>query len=809
MNKYFLKYKLHIKIIILFVSFVGLYVAKDFGNFTNRQIENVFYKITWETQPDSNIVIIHISETDIEALGSWPIKRSYYALLINELSQLNVKKIGLEVFLSEKITMQSIYNDLLNFEIGNSGKVVLSSTIESYDRRTREGKINYPEPKLVLPDIQTGHLGFINDNGIYIPQLIKFKSVSEPSFSLALSGKKNIEAAETKLNILSGWKKFKHYSLIEFFNLFGSEAGVLKNFAGKTIIIGVSDELLAKNISSAFDERLPGVAIHAFALDNLLNNRFIKTDYFNISAFLIVLLLSLFVLFEIKLKTVYKYLVLSAGFIVAAFLLFAIWHIEIHYSLFLFPFLFILILDSIAFLFERKKYVAGILNETLLLKKTLEKKEAQLDRLQKELEVTGENASHELILQVSKLKAQVENIKIQEIDEIPVNHAPTAPSNFHGLVYKSKQISAVTDLIKRVAPENATVLIIGESGTGKELVAKAIHQLSNRRENNFVAVNCAALSDTLLESELFGHVKGAFTNAINDKAGRFETADNGTIFLDEIGEISENFQVKLLRILQTGEFEKVGSSKTIKVNARVVAATNKNLEQQVKNKKFREDLYYRLNVIKIELPPLRDRKEDIEPIANYFLSGEEQNFVLSKAVLEQLLNYEWRGNVRELESIIKRAIIFARSSDRNIIKLSDLPEEVASKGRLNFDELILESLREKKFSHSSINEIAKDLEISRNFVSENFRGIVFKAYYESGFNIDKAVKSICNNSDEQELAKVKSKALTFLSNVEKDVAAFKHSTLDEVKVKLVSKYKNLPQKFHFYLDEIIMKLLES
>ncbi len=134
------------------------------------------------------------------------------------------------------------------------------------------------------------------------------------------------------------------------------------------------------------------------------------------------------------------------------------------------------------------------------------------------------------------------------------------------------------------------------------------------------------------------------------------------------------------------------------------------------------------------------------PIANYFLSGEEQNFVLSKAVLDQLLNYEWRGNVRELESIIKRAIIFARSSDRNIIKLSDLPEEVASKGRLNFDELILESLREKKFSHSSINEIAKDLEISRNFVSENFRGIVFKAYYESGFNVDKAVKINCNNS---------------------------------------------------------------
>jgi transcriptional regulator with AAA-type ATPase domain len=209
------------------------------------------------------------------------------------------------------------------------------------------------------------------------------------------------------------------------------------------------------------------------------------------------------------------------------------------------------------------------------------------------------------------------------------------------------------------------------------------------------------------------------------------------------------------------------------------------------------------------LPPLRERKEDIEPIANYFLASEDKSFVLSKAALEQLLNYDWKGNVRELESIIKRAIIFAKSSGRNIIKLSDLPEEIASKGHINFDELILDSLREKKFSHSSINETAKELELTRNYVSENFRGIIFKAYYEAGFNVDNAVKSVCNSSDEQASEKVKSKALTFLSNVEKDVTALKHLSIDEVKQKLNSKYKNLPQKFHYYLDEIILRILES
>ena len=340
------------------------------------------------------------------------------------------------------------------------------------------------------------------------------------------------------------------------------------------------------------------------------------------------------------------------------------------------------------------------------------------------------------------------------------------------------------------------------------MVAQAIHSLSKRSSENFIAVNCAALTDTLLESELFGHVKGAFTNAIADKKGRFEVADKGTIFLDEIGETSENFQTKLLRVLQTGEFDKVGSSQMLRSDVRVIAATNKNLTELVKQRQFREDLYYRLNVFMIEVPSLRSRKEDIEVLANHFLVAEESDFNLSKAVLDRLNENDWKGNVRELESVIKRAVIFAKSDGRNIIKLSDLPEELIKHDKSNLEQLILDSLREKKFSHSSINETAKELGgLSRTIIAENFRGIFFKTYVQNEFNLKAAISRISRSDDKGVYEKVESKVTTYLSNLEKDLKKIEIRDFDRIKITFSSKYKNLPQKYHKYLDEVIQHLI--
>jgi DNA-binding NtrC family response regulator len=243
------------------------------------------------------------------------------------------------------------------------------------------------------------------------------------------------------------------------------------------------------------------------------------------------------------------------------------------------------------------------------------------------------------------------------------------------IIYKSPQMSALINMAGRVAASRATVLIQGESGTGKELLARLIHQLSPRTARRIIAVNCGALHENLLESELFGHEKGAFTGATARRIGRFEEADGGTLFLDEIGELSQAVQVKLLRFLQEHEFQRLGGNQTIHTDVRVISATNRDLEQRVKEGAFREDLFYRLNVVMISIPPLRERKEDISPLIDLFLrrySEENGKEIagLSSETQDVLLKYDYPGNVRELENIIERAVVIARDP---VISLEDLP----------------------------------------------------------------------------------------------------------------------------------------
>jgi len=236
--------------------------------------------------------------------------------------------------------------------------------------------------------------------------------------------------------------------------------------------------------------------------------------------------------------------------------------------------------------------------------------------------------------------------------------------NFEGIVGEAKALKHVLKLAQIVAPTDSTVLILGETGTGKELIARAIHDRSGRREHNFVKVNCAAIPSSLLESELFGHEKGAFTGAIERRTGRFEAANGGTLFLDEVGEIPLELQPKLLRVLQEQEFERVGGSKTMKVDVRVVAATNRDLAGMVKEQRFRDDLYYRLNVFPIEVPPLRERAEDIPALVRYFVHRFARRMkrrieIIPSEALEAMERYAWPGNVRELANLIERATILS------------------------------------------------------------------------------------------------------------------------------------------------------
>jgi transcriptional regulator with PAS, ATPase and Fis domain len=275
---------------------------------------------------------------------------------------------------------------------------------------------------------------------------------------------------------------------------------------------------------------------------------------------------------------------------------------------------------------------------------------------------------------------------------------------FHQILGKSKAIQAVFDLIRRVADSPTNVLITGESGTGKELVAKAIHYNSARKEAPFVPVNCAAIPEQLLESELFGHMRGAFTDAKVDKRGLFEEAQKGTLFLDEISELPLMLQAKILRAIQEKEIRRVGATKPISVDVRIIAATNLTLGEEVKNKRFREDLYYRLNVIELKLPPLRERREDIPLLVDAFLkkcsegSGKTVKGV-SEAALAMLIDYTWPGNVRELENVIERAVTLTRSEK---ISPDDLPPAVqGARG----DRRVLDEAAEKSLP---LHEIEKE-----------------------------------------------------------------------------------------------------
>jgi DNA-binding NtrC family response regulator len=311
-----------------------------------------------------------------------------------------------------------------------------------------------------------------------------------------------------------------------------------------------------------------------------------------------------------------------------------------------------------------------------------------------ELRITVDRA-----MNASELEREVKRLRNQVVQRYA----------FHNLIGKSHGMQEIYAKIEQVADSRTTVLITGESGTGKELVARALHYNSSRRDRPFVALNCAALPETLIESELFGHEKGAFTDATARRTGQFELANTGTLFLDEIGELSLVTQAKLLRVLQEREFTRVGGVQPIKVDVRIVAATNKNLDELVRKEQFREDLYYRINVIALYLPPLRDRGEDIALLAKHFLAKrleeeKRQPIEFSKDALEALTRYPWPGNVRELENVVEQALIWSQGASqitsehlpallKGDIRSSSLHEDIIA-GRVSLEKAVMEFERD-------------------------------------------------------------------------------------------------------------------
>ena len=300
-----------------------------------------------------------------------------------------------------------------------------------------------------------------------------------------------------------------------------------------------------------------------------------------------------------------------------------------------------------------------------------------------------------------------------------------------GIIGSSQSTMDIFDAIKRVAPTTTTVLINGETGTGKELVAEAIHRNSPRKNNPLIKINCAAIAETLMESELFGYEKGAFTGAVLTKPGKFELANKGTLFLDEVSEIPRDMQVKLLRVLQEQEFERVGGIKTIKVDVRIIAATNQDLLQSIRKGDFREDLYYRINVFPVNVPPLRNRMNDLLPLVDYFIDKLNRKLELDirgmdDAVTELLMRHKWPGNIRELENLMERMMLVAKT---NVITVREVPSEFLT----NLQDNVIAPFSEDNASFK---------DFMRTHMENVEKQMIIKCLEESGDNVTRAAKQL-------------------------------------------------------------------
>jgi transcriptional regulator with GAF, ATPase, and Fis domain/CHASE2 domain-containing sensor protein len=584
---------------------------------------------------------------------------------------------------------------------------------------------------------------------------------------------------------------------------------------GKIVLIGLIAEGRSVFVPTPVDPHLPAVLLHASLIDNILGDRFVVRTPFWITVLVSLCAALISGAGALTLRTPLNrwtlvgipliLIIVSFGLFLTAAVIFPL----------VMPVALCLVAGAAGVLRRQRRtktHVESLESEKRSILEKLRDREARVAMLEEEL-VTMEasrpgDRTEELVEELRRYRAEIRTLssKADDLDvfEPAEEEAATEQAEFESMVYsKGGPMSEVVGFVAKIAPSDSPVLVLGESGTGKELVARAIHRRSPRAQGVFVAVNCGALAESLLESELFGHERGAFTGAIRDKPGRFELADGGTIFLDEIGEVSEGFQLKLLRVLQEGEFERVGGTKTLRVNVRVVAATNSDLRELVRQKKFREDLYYRMDVLTVALPPLRDRQTDIPLLIGHFLRREGGGIRVSRNVMDALQNYRWPGNIRELESVMKRGILLARSERRAMVTIKDLNDEIAAaaRGAAPVEEQVLESLRDKAFSRSSVTETADELGgLNRGTVAEYLRGECLKAFAECTFDIDKAVRRISLSADPAVNERVRKKFQDYLSNISEGLSP--SQTWESNRGALKPKSKNLPQKYHRYLEQV-------
>lgn len=865
----------------LFIAVVLFHIilSKPFRSLDNS-FTDIQFLIRGESKIDSSIITLYIDNAIMDSLGRVPLKWIYYAQLIDALSDLGVKAIGIDIVFDKNSPDYPTQASWLVTAIRNSGRVCVggifntidipskSDTIKTFTidepgliKREKSdslslyfgGDLELPFPWLLKNAAGFGHLNF--EDGSNIRRVPLVLSNMDSSFNLLKRGELipaltlellriyyNLPAdsisvsldsviinhignsikiptsnSQMVINYTGGLNSLNMYSISDFLNMYRiySRTKVLTaelmQFKNKIVLIGLMGKRTGQYASTPFDNNTPQIAIHANALSTILSQRFLRTlpDWLTI---LISCVLAGLVFFLTVKNNITFFRFILTGILIFIFYLaitFALFRTDIIISLQPLLAAILLLIGSgiyrINLLHHHSKFIE---KEKHSIETILNKSKQKILRLEKTL-TNYENNSNGNDSYGSLINYQTElaelSSKFDDLSEY--KNSNNEKIEFNGIAFSKKsKLAEVISFTKKIAPTDTTVLLHGESGTGKELIAKAIHELSDRKNNNFVTINCGAIPETLLESELFGHEEGAYTGAHKLHKGYFETADEGTIFLDEITETNEIFQTKLLRVLQSGEFNRVGGTTTLKVNLRIIAASNKNIEALVKQKKFREDLYYRLNVIKIFIPPLRSRKTDIPILTDHFLKKENaEHLKVSASAMDAILSFNWPGNIRQLENVIKRAAILAKVDNNNLIQLKYLPPEIISILKNNGDDVeerIISTLREMQFSHSSISDTATEVgNLHRSTVAEYLRGVCFREFCEHQFNFEETVASVAGSDNEMIRMRVQNKLNEYLNNLLGKIN--RKIPVEQLKQKLGFKFKKLPNRYHPYLNKII------
>jgi len=849
-----------------FWGYLFLYGILAFGTLSTEYFQNatsdLLFRIRGERCMSDRFLLIHIDEKDIQDLGGWPISRDYYGYLIHALTQNGARVIAFDLLLDQPDPHYPESDTLLADFIQSAGMVCLPMVFNQWhekqtfaDSMKHSQKTPFAE-KPVMPytmfEEQAGSIGFSNFDPIAKIRKVPLVAYTHSGFYYALGlemarlylgSKAVIQFDHQKLLIQNSAKaiqipvddtgrmRLNYYGkisnvpsirLVNFLKLHESspDSSIVQN---KIVLIAVTAPSMPVLKSTPISPLYPASLIHATVAENILSQDFLVSTPLWISCLLLAVAMGIITLLFQKTTTKWAVLLsvcLLIFYLCTASIVFVTYSILLPLA----PFFVGSVIMLLYWLFlQQRQQHRFLLVEQRLLRDRMSQKEKRLDeasdklksleiQIQKELKEkeTLSKKSRQLIKENKALVLEVQK-QIRDLEAYQSRKVRRQTKHEEIIHSPNSKLSQILELIDKMKSDDIPVLISGQTGTGKELIAHAIHRSSARRRAPFVAINCGALPDTLLESELFGHERGSFTGAHKQRKGRFELAHGGTIFLDEITETSPAFQARLLRVLQEKTFERVGGEKPVTVNIRIIAATHKDIQKEIEEERFRKDLFYRLNGFPITLPSLHDRVEDIPLLCSHFLEKHQYKDVvsLSDRVMDVLRSYHWPGNVRELENVIRRAAILAQSENRAMIQEKDLPIEVIQDQDNNLllnpyqsmEDQVLRLLRTLQFSRSAIQKTAEALgNRDRGTITEYFRGICFQYLVENDFNIQKAARQIADTDNKKIIQRVQSKIIQYFDNLKGHLHELKSFSQDQTDSSI---FKGLPKKFHPALQAII------